>query len=255
MLPRPYILAETDWKTIGAGTPELAVLPWGATEAHNYHLPYGTDTIQCAHVAAESARIAWEAGARVVVLPAVPFGVQTGQMDIPLCLNMNPSTQAALLTDLVGSLDGQDVRKLVILNGHGGNDFKSIVREVQSRTSVFLCVVNWYTVVDPRPYFDEPGDHAGELETSCVMHLAPDLVRPLAEAGDGAQRRFTVGGLREGWAWAPRHWRSASADTGIGDPRAATAAKGERYLGAVCAKIGGFLRELDATDVKDLYET
>jgi creatinine amidohydrolase len=65
----------------------------GATEAHNYHLPYGTDAYEAAHVAAESAKKAWDAGARVVVLPAIPFGVNTGQLDIRLCINMNPSTQ------------------------------------------------------------------------------------------------------------------------------------------------------------------
>jgi creatinine amidohydrolase len=117
---RPYILAETTWKSVRETAYDVAVLPWGATEAHNYHLPYGTDTIQCDHIAAEAARLAWGAGARVIVLPTVPFGVQTGQLDIPLCLNVNPSTQAALLSDLAQALAGQGIRKLVILNGHGG---------------------------------------------------------------------------------------------------------------------------------------
>src|SRR5262245_45283987 len=182
---RPYVLADTTWKSVREHVPEVAVLPWGATEAHNYHLPYATDTIQTEHVAAEAARIAWEAGARVVVLPAVPFGVQTGQLDIPLCLNMNPSTQAALLADLAHSLSGQGVRKLVVLNGHGGNDFRAMLRELQPRVNVFICTLNWYQVIDPRRFFTEPGDHAGEMETSVLLHLAPGLVLPLAEAGEG----------------------------------------------------------------------
>src|SRR5690606_23841764 len=70
MAGRPYILAETPWKTVSNTRYEVAVLPWGATEAHNRHLPYGTDTYATEYVAAESARRAWEAGARVVVLPA-----------------------------------------------------------------------------------------------------------------------------------------------------------------------------------------
>src|SRR3954451_20166811 len=119
---RPYILAETNWKAVRDTRFEVAILPWGATEAHNYHLPYATDTIQCDHVAASAARLAWEAGSRVIVLPTVPYGVQTGQLDNPLCINMNPATQAALLADVARSLDGQGIRKLVILNGHGGND-------------------------------------------------------------------------------------------------------------------------------------
>src|SRR5687768_18076158 len=104
---RPYILAETSWKTVRATQYDVAILPWGATEAHNLHLPYATDTIQCDRLAAEAARIAWEAGTRVVVLPSVPFGVNTGQIDIKLCLNMNPSTQAAVLGDIVASLEVQ----------------------------------------------------------------------------------------------------------------------------------------------------
>src|SRR6184192_1836662 len=103
--PRPYILAESTWKTVD-GTPyDVAVLPWGATEAHNYHLPYGTDTIQAEEVAARAAAIAWEAGARAVVLPAVPFGVNTTQLDIKLTLSVDPSTQLALLRDIVRCLD------------------------------------------------------------------------------------------------------------------------------------------------------
>ena len=57
---RPYILAENTWKIIKDSSFEVAILPWGATEAHNYHLPYGTDIIEAEQVAAESARIAWE---------------------------------------------------------------------------------------------------------------------------------------------------------------------------------------------------
>ena len=57
---RPYILKETNWKDIQNHQYELAVLPWGATEAHNYHLPYGTDVYEGDAIAAESARIAWE---------------------------------------------------------------------------------------------------------------------------------------------------------------------------------------------------
>ncbi|HEV7702835.1 MAG TPA: creatininase family protein, partial [Gemmatimonadaceae bacterium] len=222
MTPRPYVLAETNWKTVAATEYQVAILPWGATEAHNYHLPYATDVIECDAVAAASAKIACEKGARVVVLPTVPFGVNTGQLDIKLCLNMNPSTQAALLRDLVGALEHQGILKLVILNGHGGNDFKQIIRELQVSTRVFLCTLNWYASVDPRPYFDEPGDHAGELETSVMQHLAPELVLPLSEAGDGAQNRPSIAAMREGWVWAPRPWSRVSADTGVGNPAAAT---------------------------------
>jgi creatinine amidohydrolase len=254
MTPRPWILAETNWKTVAATEYEVAILPWGATEAHNYHLPYATDVIECDAIAAESARIAWESGARVVVLPTVPFGVNTGQLDIKLCLNMNPSTQAALLRDLASALEGQGISKLVIFNGHGGNDFRQMIRELQPHTRMFLCALNWWTCVDPKSYFDEPGDHAGELETSVMQHLAPELLSPLSDAGDGSQKRASIAGLREGWVWAPRPWTRVSADTGAGNPAAASPDKGARFVEAVAARIASFLTELAATDPATMYE-
>ena len=254
MPPRPYILAETNWKSVAATDYQVAILPWGATEAHNYHLPYATDVIECDAVAALSAKLAWEKGARVVVLPAVPFGVNTGQLDITLCLNMNPSTQAALLRDLVDALERQGILKLVILNGHGGNDFRQMIRELQPRTRVFLCTLNWYSCIDPAPWFEEPGDHAGELETSVMQHLVPELVLPLSEAGSGDQKRPSIAALREGWVWTPSPWSRVSADTGVGDPSASSADKGARFLEAVAARISSFLIELAATDPATLYE-
>lgn len=253
MSTRPYILAESTWKTVNATAYEVAVLPWGATEAHNYHLPYATDTIQCDALAAEAARRAWERGARVVVLPTVPFGVNTGQLDIKLCLNMNPATQAALLADLTHALETQGIRKLVILNGHGGNDFRQMIRELQPRTTVFLSSINWYKIGDAKSIFSDLGDHAGELETSVMMHVAGGMVRPLGEAGDGHERRWSIGGLREGWAWAPRRWTEVSADTGTGNPALATREKGARYADLVTTKVGDYLVELAAADTAAMY--
>ncbi len=252
--PRPWVLAESTWAEVRGRPAEVAVLPWGATEPHNYHLPYGTDTTLAEYVAAESAGRAWARGARAVVLPAVPFGVQTTQLDLPLCLDVNPSTQLALLTDLASALAGQGVRKLVLLNAHGGNDFRPLVRELAARVPLFVCVVNWWQVVPPGGYFDEPGDHAGELETSAMLHAAPALVRPLGTAGPGREGRATLRGLRERWAWAPRPWTRITADTGVGDPRAATAGRGARYLDAACGAVAEFLVELAAADPGALYE-
>ena len=254
MPARPYILAETTWQTVRETACDVAVLPWGATEAHNTHLPYGTDTVECDHIAAEAARLAWEAGARVMVLPTVPFGVQTGQLDIPLCLNLNPSTQAAVVGDLARSLEGQGVRKLLILNGHGGNDFRATIRELQPRLKILLCLTNWYQVVDASDYFEDLGDHAGEMETSIMLHVAPALVRPLSEAGAGKARRFRIAALREGWAWAPRRWTQVSSDTGVGNPAAATREKWKRYTAAVVERLSRFLVDLAAADPDDFYE-
>ncbi|MDF7812586.1 creatininase family protein [Hymenobacter sp. YC55] len=254
MAARPYILAETNWQLVKDTGFDVVVLPWGATEAHNYHLPYATDNYQCDYVAAEAARVAWEQGAKVVVLPTIPFGVNTGQLDITLDMNLNPSTQLAILRDLVQVLARQGIPKLVVLNGHGGNDFRQILRELQAEfPSVFLCTLNWFKAADRSQFFSASGDHADELETSAMLHIAPDLVRPLAEAGNGAARQFRIKALRE-WAWAQREWSKVTADTGVGDPAAATAEKGAAFLATVTANIGQFLVELAAADPQDLYE-
>jgi creatinine amidohydrolase len=253
-MTEPFLLSETTWKTVRDTSYEVAILPWGATEAHNFHLPYATDLYEASYIAAESARRAWNAGAKVVVLPGIPFGVNTGQLDIRLCINMNPSTQAAVLGDVARSLEGQGIRKLAILNGHGGNDFRQIIRELNPRCSVFICTINWWDCIDPKPFFDEPGDHGGELETSAMLHIAPDTVLPLDQAGDGRAKKFKIAGLRDGTAWAQREWSKMSADTGVGDPSRATVEKGKRFLDAVTEKIGGFLVDLAAADLKDMYE-
>ena len=250
---RPYLLNELTWKVVSATRYEVAVLPWGATEAHNYHLPYSTDNVETERIAAEAARRAWERGARVVVLPVVPFGVNTGQLDIPLCINMNPSTQSLVLRDVATSLLGQGVKKLVVLNGHGGNDFRQMVRELQP-LPMFICVANWYQAVDPEAHFTDLGDHAGELETSVMQHLAPELAAPLSEAGPGRARKFTVAALREGWAWAPRRWRQVTDDTGVGNPSAATPEKGQKYVDAVSERLAGLFVDLATADVDHMYE-
>jgi len=254
MPPRPFVLAEANWKSVKDTAYEVAILPWGATEPHNYHLPYSTDNYETTALAERAAEFAWKKGAKVAALPTVPFGVNTGQLDLRLAINMNPSTQLAVLTDVATSLAGQGVKKLLVLNGHGGNDFKQMIRELQAKVDIFICTINWWTCVKGADYFDEPGDHAGEMETSLMMSLVADLLRPLPEAGAGKARKFKIAGLRDGWAWAPRHWREVTDDTGTGNPAAATAAKGEKFLQAVTGRIGGFLVELAAADLSDLYE-
>lgn len=233
---------------------EVAVLPWGATEAHNTHLPYATDNIQAEQVAIRAAERAWKGGAKVVVLPTVPFGVNTTQLDIPLTINMNPGTQARVLADVIASLEHQGVPKLLILNGHGGNDFRQMIRELQPATRVFIAAINWWSCVDVTEFVENAGDHAGEAETSAMMHLAPDSVRPLKEAGAGRARASKLTGVREGWAWTPRRWTQVTDDTGIGDPAKASREKGELYVKAAVERIAGFLAELSALDPARPYQ-
>jgi creatinine amidohydrolase len=251
---RPYVLAENNWKTVKDTDYELAVLPWGATEAHNYHMPYGTDIIEAEHIAAEGARLAWEKGAKITVLPVIPFGVNTGQSDVKLDINMNPSTQLCVLLDIVEVLNRQGVYKLVILNSHGGNDFRTMIRELGLKfPNMFICQCNWFQAIDQKQFFENKDDHAGEMETSLIMHLAPQFVRPLSEAGDGSAKKFRFAAMQEGWAWAERKWTQVTKDTGVGDPRKASAEKGEKYFKAVTEKVAQLFFDVAKTERKDFY--
>ena len=252
---RPYILAETNWKALKAEKFELAVLPWGATEAHNYHLPYGTDVFEADAIAEGAGKLAWEAGAKVVVMPTIPFGVNTGQSDIYLDINLNPSTQLAILDDIIQVLDRQGVKKLLILNSHGGNDFKTMLRELGLKyPEMFLASCNWFQALDKKLYFEHEGDHADEMETSLIQFLYPHLVLPLDEAGEGREKKSKIKGIREGWAWSERRWSMVTEDTGIGDPKASSKEKGAAYLEAVIQKVGELMIEIAQVDVKNRYE-
>lgn len=253
--PRPFILAETNWKAVKSTQFDLAVLPWGATEAHNFHLPYATDNLQAEFVAHAAAKIAWDQGTKPIVLPCIPFGVNTGQMDISLCMNMNPSTQLSVLQDVAQVLECAGIEKLVIFNGHGGNQFKPMLRELSiDYPDLFACCLDWYRAVEPNDFFEAPGDHAGDLETSCMLHIAPDLCLPLTEAGNGAAKNFRVQALRQGWVSAQREWSQVTDDTGVGAPHDATPEKGKAYLEACAKSIAQFLVELGNADLNEMYE-
>jgi creatinine amidohydrolase len=252
---RPFVLAETNWKTIKDQGIDLAILPWGASEAHNFHLPFATDNIMVEKIAIESAGKAWNEGARPIVLPTIPFGVNTGQMDIKLNINLNPSTQFAILNDVADVINRHGIYKFLILNGHGGNDFKQIIRELGLRyPKMFICGCNWYQSFKNSDFFENSGGHADEMETSMVQYLAPDLVLPLNEAGKGHGKKFKIKALNENWAWAERKWSQITADTGIGNPAKATPEKGEKCFNEVVKKIGDFIFELSKADVSNMYE-
>jgi creatinine amidohydrolase len=251
---KPYILAETNWKEIKDSRMELAVLPWGATEAHNFHLPYGTDNIQVTEIASEAARLAWEKGAKIIVLPTIPFGVHTGQLDIKINININPSTQFTILKDITDVLNRHEIYKLLILNGHGGNDFRQMMRELRiSVPKMFICSCNWFQSVNTSDFFENMGDHADEMETSIMQFLAPELVLPLSEAGDGASKKFRVSALNEKWAWAERKWSEVTKDTGIGNPFKANADKGKKFFNEVVLRISNMMTQLSEADINDMY--
>lgn len=120
--------------------------------------------------------------------------------------------------------------------------------------AMFLSQCNWYQSVDQKAFFENKDDHGGEMETSVMMHLTPHMVRPLSEAGDGAAKKFRFSAIREGWAWAERKWMQVTKDTGVGDPRKASAEKGAAFFKAATEKVGQYFYEVAKANHDDLYE-
>ena len=245
MPPRPYLLMEANHRQLSQSPPRVAILPWGATEAHNLHLPYGTDVIEATKVAERAAELAYERGAAVAVLPTIPFGNDEQQLDQACTISFRTSTALAVLDDVARSLIRQGIDRLLILNAHGGNQFQPLVRDVQSQHGLLIVVANFYQMVPDvtQAIFDERGDHADELETSLLLHLAPDLVE-LSQAGPGKRKPFEIEGLTQPGVWTPRPWSKTHPDTGSGDPSHATADKGESYFQAVTHALADLLVNL-----------
>jgi creatinine amidohydrolase len=251
----PWRLAELNYGRIKGEAPfEVAVLPLGATEPHNLHLPYGTDTFQVEVIASRACAWAHQRGARVVLLPAIPYGTETNQMRFPMAMNLNPSTLARVIGDLIDSLEAHGVDRCVILNGHGGNDLKWVLRELHRSSKVYLFLCNWYKIVSDvySTLFDAKDDHAGEMETSLgLAHFGGLVESERADAGAVRPTRFEA--INRGWIEMTRPWHLLTTNSGAGDPRGATAAKGEALTVVLAERIGGFLRDLAASPVDETF--
>lgn len=237
---------------------DVILLPWGATEPHNLHLPYLTDCILSHDVAIDAAQKALALhGTRCMVMPPVTMGAQNpGQRELNFCVHARYETQRAILTDIVSSLHHQGFRRLVIINGHGGNNFKNMIRDLSvDYPDFFIVCGEWFKMAPAADFFDNPGDHADEIETSVMMHYHPEWVN-LEEAGPGIGHNFTISALRQGRVWLPRHWNLVSPDdTGIGNPERSTAEKGRRFAKAVTTAYAEFLHQLAQINrPEDLYD-
>lgn len=257
---RPWILSETNYSHVRDCVYDVAVLPMGATEPHNLHLPYGTDTLEAEAIGSRVCEAAWKQGARVVMLPPIPYGTETNQSRCRLSMNVNPSTLGLLIRDLVDSLAGHGVRKLLILNSHGGNEFKPLLRELMNQTPVQLFLCDWFRGISAdvqKSIFDEPGDHAGEVETALALAYFGHLVLKNddgslhADAGDTASTRFSA--VNRGWVSITRPWHLLTTNTGAGNPFAATADKGERLMQVLVERLSGFLVELARAELDDRF--
>ncbi len=251
-----FTLAEQSHKFVASQTFDVAVLPFGATEPHNYHLPYGTDNFQVEAIGKRACAHATARGAKVLLLPAMPFGVNTNHLHVKgaLALSVTPTTLLKLIGDLADALQRQGLRKLVLLNGHGGNELKPLTRELHHQTKMFLCVCDWFRMAnDEYPnIFAHPGEHADEVETSLMMELRPDLVHmELAGPGTGNPTQFDA--INKGWITITRPWHLLTNDTGVGDPTGSSAQKGKALLNLLTGRLGDFLYELAKAPMTDRF--
>lgn len=251
IMRKEFDLTRANYGTVKSSDYDVALLPWGATEPHNLHLPYLTDSILSQEIAVSSAELAFERhGVRCMVLPPVSFGSQNpGQQELPFCIHSRYETQKAILQDIVASLHMQGYSRLLIINGHGGNSFKNMIRDMHCIYPDFIIASSeWYNVCRAADFFDDPGDHADELETSVMLHFHPELVN-ISEAGEGRSGGFSAELLKEGKVWIPRNWSRVSIDTGIGNPAKATAEKGAAFAKAVTDRYADFLKDFTEEDL------
>src|SRR5262249_44427516 len=182
--------------------------------------------------------------------------VNTNHLEVPgaLACSVTPTTLLRILSDLVEALERQGVRKLLLLNGHGGNELKPLMRELHHRTRVFLCLCDWYRMAtDVYPHiFKEPGEHADEVETSLGLAFFPDRVHlELADAGAARPTRFEA--INRGWVSITRPWHLVTTNTGLGNPAAATADKGRQLMEILTERLGKFLIELAAAPMDEQF--
>jgi creatinine amidohydrolase len=156
----------------------LVILPIGATEEHGTHLPLGTDSMQCESVVS---RIAEEFGA--LVLPPVRYGECRTTRNFPGTLSLRFETVQSLVFDIVSELARNGVRKVLVLSGHAGSGHMAairlgVTRVVEGNPDLRAMVLSDYDIAYDLSGKEFPRDdgHAGQIETSRMLGIRPDLV-------------------------------------------------------------------------------
>lgn len=231
----------------------VAVLPLGATEQHGPHLPVGTDThIAEAMIAAVADRLPQDAP--VIFLPTVPVTNSTEHTDSPGTLSIGRALTLELVMSIARAVDRAGLRKLVIINAHGGNVGVMIdaMHAVRAELGMLCVTTNWMRFGLPDRLI-EPGErvldiHGGRLETAIMLAAHPDLVAMVrAEPFDSLQAelagRFDLlrayGPVAFGWMG-----RDLNPSGVVGDAARATVAQGDAIIAHQAAQMVRLLDEV-----------
>jgi creatinine amidohydrolase len=239
----------------------IAVMPVAAIEQHGPHLPVGVDSfIGEAYLARVQARL--PADLPVVFLPLQRVGYSEEHNAFAGTLTVSAETAIRAWTEIGESVGRAGVRKLVIVNSHGGNSpiIEIVARQLRVRHAMLAVTVSWQGFGYPHGLFDDGevrhGIHGGEVETSIMLAARPELVRKdrLADntpATLAMERQFK-------WLHAHRPasfgWmtQDLNASGAVGDARGATGAKGEAALDHGATAFIDLLRDVDRFDVATL---
>lgn len=216
-----------------------AILPLGSVEEHGLHLPLSTDTLQVVEVARRAA-----ARVPVFVAPPVHYGYCRSTRDHPGTVSITPETLRLVLVDIGASLYRQGIRGLILTSGHAGGIHVAAMEEAAERlVDTFaelevaaFCEYRW-AQEEGREIVETADDgHAGEIETSRILALAPGLVHGTSpEEYPSFKKPFLSHEKRSEWPGGV--W---------GDPSKATREKGELLYERSAARLAALVREMEA---------
>jgi len=234
----------------------VVVLPCGSLEQHSRHLPVDTDT----SIVTEVARRAVGRLDRVLLLPTLWVGLSPHHMMFPGTITLSFETYSGIIKDVARCVAHHGFKKLVLLNGHGGNDafLKAraigLLEELPGLT--ILAFTYWYLAEKAFAEVREgelgTSGHSGEFETSCQLALRHHLVRReeySARPNTGAFSYLAKDMMVPGIAQLPRRFREVSPTGVSGDPTTADAEKGERVMEAAAEELARYLKEFQELEV------